>query len=52
MFLEKSKQLKVSPKKLILDHVLWFVENYLPNKKYRAIPHKLHLDTLEEYFVT
>jgi len=33
MFLGKSKQLKQSPKKSILDQVLWFVENYLPKKK-------------------
>ena len=36
MFLGKSKQLKQSPKKSTLDQVLWFVENYLPNKKHQA----------------
>ena len=46
-FLKKSKQLKVSPKKSTLDQVLWFVENYLPNKKHRATRKELRLDTLE-----
>ena len=47
MFLGKSKQLKQSPKKSILDQVLWFVENYLPNNKHRATRKELRLDTLE-----
>ena len=47
MFLGKSKQLKVSPKKSKLDKVLWFVENYLPQKKDRATRKELRLDTLE-----
>ena len=48
MFLVKSKPLKVSPKKSKLDHVLWFVENYLPQKKDRANRKELRLDILEE----
>ena len=47
MFLEKSNQFKVSPKKSKLDQVLWFVENYLPQKKARATRNELRLDTLE-----
>ena len=47
MFLGKSKQLKQSPKRSTLDQVLWFVENYLPNKKHRATRKELRLDTLE-----
>ena len=47
MFQGKSNQLKNYPKKSTLDQVLWFVENYLPNKKHRATRKELHLDTLE-----
>ena len=47
MSLGKSKQLKQSPNKSTLDQVLWFVENYLPNKKRRATRKELRLDTLE-----
>ena len=44
MLQKKSKQF---PKKSTLDQVLWFVENYLPNKKHQATRKELHLDTLE-----
>ncbi len=47
MFLAKSKQLKLSPKKSKLDLVLWLVENYLPQKKDRAPRKELSLDILE-----
>ena len=47
MLQKKSKQLKQSPKKSTLDQVLWFVENYLPNKEHRATRKELRLDTLE-----
>ena len=47
MFQGKSNQLKKYPKKSTLDQVLWFVENYLPNKKNRAHRKELRLDTLE-----
>ncbi len=47
MFLDKSKQLKTYQKKSTLDHILWFVENYLPQKKDRATRKELLLDTLE-----
>ena len=47
MFQGKSNKLKKYPKKSTLDQVLWFVENYLPNKKYRANRKELRLDTLE-----
>ena len=47
MLQKKSKQLKQSPKKSTLDQVLWFLENYLPNKKHRATRKELRLDTLE-----
>ena len=47
MLQKKSKQLKLSQKKSTLDQVLWFVENYLPNKKHRANRKELRLNTLE-----
>ncbi len=48
MLLSKSKPLKAPRKKSILDQILWFVENYLPNKKDRATRKKLSMDLLEE----
>ena len=47
MFQKKSTKLKQSQNKSTLDQVLWFVENYLPQKKHRATRKELRLDTLE-----
>ena len=47
MFQKKSRQLKVSQQKSTLDQVLWFIENYLPNKKRRYNRKELRLDILE-----
>jgi len=47
MFKEKNKQIKTSPNKLNLDQVLWFIENYLPQKKDRGVQKKLYMDNLE-----
>ena len=47
MFKEKNKQIKTSPNKLNLDQVLWFIENYLPQKKDRGVQKKFHMDNLE-----
>ena len=47
MFKEKSKQFKVSPNKSKLDKILWFIENYLPQKKDRGVQKKLYMDNLE-----
>ena len=47
MFLRKSRKLKVSSKKSNLDHFLWFVENYLPQKNQRATGKQFSLDNLE-----
>ena len=44
---EKSKQSRVSPNKSKLDQVLWFIENYLPQKKDKFIKKKLYMDNLE-----
>ncbi len=47
MFKEKSKQFKVSPDKSKLDQVLWFIENYLPQKKNRGFQKKVFMNNLE-----
>ena len=47
MFKKKFKQFKNSPNKSKLDQVLWFIENYLPQKKDRDVQKKLHMDNLE-----
>ena len=47
MFKEKSKQLSGSPNKSKLDQVLWFVENYLPQKKNRVFQKKEFMNYLE-----
>ena len=47
MFKEKNKQIKTSSNKSNLDQVLWFIENYLPQKKDRGVQKKLDMDNLE-----
>ena len=47
MFKKKYKQLNKSPKKSELDQVLWFIENYLPQKKDRGVQKKSYMDNLE-----
>ena len=47
MFKKKYKQIKNSPNKSNLFQVLWFIENYLPQKKDRGVQKKLHMDNLE-----
>ena len=47
MFQNKNKQIKTSPNKSNLDQVLWFIENYLPQKKGRGVQKKLYMDNLE-----
>ncbi len=47
MFKKKNKQIKTLPNKSNLDQVLWFIENYLPQKKDRGIKKKLYMDNLE-----
>ena len=46
MFKEKNKQIKTSPNKSNLDQILWFIENYLPQKKDRGVQKKLYMDNL------
>jgi len=47
MFKKKNKQIKTSPNKSNLDQFLWFIENYLPQKKDRGVQKKLYIDNLE-----
>ena len=47
MFKKKNKQIKTSPNKSNLDQVLWFIENYLPQKKDRVVQKKFYMDNLE-----
>ena len=47
MFKKKNKQIKTSPNKSNLGQVLWFIENYLPQKKDRGVQKKLYMDNLE-----
>ncbi len=47
MFKEKNEQIKTSSNKSNLEQVLWFIENYLPQKKDRGVQKKLYMDNLE-----
>ena len=47
MFKKKNKQVKTLPKKSNLEQVLWFIENYLPQKRDRGVQKKLYMDNLE-----
>ena len=48
MFKKKYKNFTELPNKSKLDQVIWFIENYLPQKKDRGVQKKLDMDTLEE----
>ncbi len=47
MFRRKSKQLKMFSEKSNLEQVLWFMDNYLPQKKSRANRKELRLDFIK-----
>ena len=47
MFDKKLKHVNNSQKKSNLDQVLWFIENYLPQKKDRGVQKKIYMDNLE-----
>ena len=47
MFKKKYKQFNNSPDKSKLDQFLWFIENYLPQKKDRGVQEKLNIGNLE-----
>ena len=47
MFKKKYNQFNISTNKSKLDQVLWFIENYLPQKKNRGGQKKLYINNLE-----
>ena len=47
MFKKKNKKIKTAPNKSNLEQVLWFIENYLPQKKDRGVQKKLYMDNLD-----
>ena len=51
IFKKKNKQIETSPNKSNLDQVLWFIENYLPQKKDRDIQKKFNFLSLSISFL-
>ena len=47
MFKKKHKGFNNLPNKSKLDQILWFIENYLPQKKNRGVQQKFYIDNLE-----
>ena len=47
MFKNKYKQFNNSSNKSRFDKVLWFIENYLPQKKDLGVKKKLYMNNLE-----
>ena len=47
MFRKKYKQLNNLTNKSKLDQVLWFIENYLPQKEDRGVQKKLYMENQE-----
>ena len=47
MFKKKHKRFNNLPNKSKLDQVLWFIENYLPQKKDRGVQKKMFMNNLE-----
>ncbi len=52
MFKKKNKQINTAPNKSNLDQFLWFIENYLPQKKDRGVQKKLYMDNLAAETIT
>ena len=47
MFIKKYNQFNNSTHNSKLDQVLWFIENFLPQKKNRGVQKNLYMDNLE-----
>ena len=47
MFKKNHKKVNNSSNKSKLDQVLWFIQNYLPQKRDRGVQNKLYMDNLE-----
>ena len=48
MFRKKYKLFNEAPNKSKLDQILWFIENYLPQKKESGVQKKIYMDYLAE----
>tara|TARA_Y100000589_G_scaffold327831_1_gene370496 strand:- start:476 stop:766 length:291 start_codon:yes stop_codon:yes gene_type:complete len=48
---EKSTIKKSNQDKTILDNILWFIENYLPQKKKRSSHPEFRLDKFESFTI-
>mgnify|MGYP001214282034 CR=1 FL=1 len=48
---KKSTITKINQDKTILDNILWFIENYLPQKTERSSHSELRLDKFESYTI-
>ena len=48
MFKKKYKKFHDSSNKSKLDQVLWFIENYLPQKEDRLVQNKMYINNLEK----
>ena len=48
---KKSNHLKSYQEKTILDNVLWFIENYLPQKKKRSSNEEFRLEKFESFII-
>ena len=47
MFKNKYKKFNDSPNKSKLDQILWFIENYLPQKKDRGAQERSYVNNLD-----
>ena len=47
MFKKKYKKSSNESNKSRLDQILWFIENYFPQKKDRGVQKKFYMDNLE-----
>ena len=46
---KKSTSIKSNQDKTILDSILWFIENYFPQKQKRSSNSEFHLDKFESF---
>ena len=51
MFQKKSTHTKNFQDESILDNILWFMENYLPQKKKKSSKAELSLDKVESFTI-
>mgnify|MGYP001272528065 CR=1 FL=1 len=51
MFQKKSTNINTYQDKTLLDSFLWFIENYLPQKKKRSSSSELRLEKFESFTI-